>query len=60
MRFRGIRLVKQNEEIFRLIHVCLEEKQNKTRRERLKSALYRRLKKRKVFKIVKRGTLSTF
>ena len=60
MRFRGIRLVKQNEENFRLIHVCLEEKQNKTRRERLKSALYRRLKKRKVFKIVKRGTLSTF
>ena len=31
-----------------------------TRRERLKSALYLRLKKRKVFKIVKGGTLSTF
>ena len=30
-----------------------------TRRERLKSALYLRLKKRKVFKIVKRG-VSTF
>ena len=31
-----------------------------TRRERLKSALYLRLKKRKVFKIVKGGTISAF
>ena len=31
-----------------------------TRRERLKSALYLRLKKRKVFKIVKGGTLWAF
>ena len=38
---------------------CALEKYQ-TRRERLKSALYLRLKKRKVFKIVKRGTLSTF
>ena len=34
--------------------------QERTRRERLKLALYLRLKKRKVFKIVKGGTLSTF
>ena len=41
------------------------EKQNmlkhfKTRRERLKSALYLRLKKAQFFKFVKGGTLSTF
>ena len=34
--------------------------QLKTRRERLKSALYLRLKKRKVFKPVKGGTLRAF
>ena len=31
-----------------------------TRRERLKSALYLRLKRRQVFKIVKGGTFQTF
>ena len=42
MRFRGSRLVEQTEQKLHRIRVCLEEKQ--TRRERLKSALYLRLK----------------
>ena len=37
-----------------------EEKQLKTRRERLKSALYLKLKKRKVFEIVKGGPFRLF
>ena len=46
MCFPGIRLVEQTGQKFQSLRVCLEEK---TRRERLKSAPYLRLKKRKTF-----------
>ena len=36
MRFASIRLDEQTEQKFRHIRVCLKEKQNKTKRERLK------------------------
>ena len=45
MRFPGVHLVEQPEQQFRLFESVLK----KTRRERLKSALYLRLKKRKLF-----------
>ena len=51
MGFPRIRLVEQTEQKFRRIRGCLKEKQNKTRQERLKSALYLRLKQNR------RGTL---
>ena len=53
MHFPDIRLVEQTEQKFRRFRVCLKE----TRRERLKSAPYLKLK---LFEIVKGGPFGFF